>query len=102
MGLDQYFFKTKNYSDIEVLYFRKYHKLDDFIKERFGTIENGGIVELDTEDLNAIIHLIIDDRDSYQFESYDDGDYNQKYYNTIGVLTHYMITQKPLYYGSDW
>ena len=102
MGLDQYFLKTKNYDSTEVIYFRKYHKLDSFIRERFGTIENGGLIKLDIEDLNAIIYFVIADKDNIIFEGHGELDHSEDYYRTIGILTHYMLTQKPLYYGSDW
>ena len=105
MGLDQYFLTTKNYDDNEIIYFRKYHTLDTFIREMIGFKENGGLVRLSDADIQAIIDFIIEDaKDNFMFENHENNGapYNDDFYRTLGILTHYMITNEPLYYGSDW
>ena len=105
MGLDQYFLTTKNYGDNEIIYFRKYHKLDNFIRERLGFKENGGLVRLLDIDIQAIRDFIIEDaKDNFTFENYESNGapYNDAFYRIIGILTYYLLTQKPFYYGSDW
>ena len=105
MGLDQYFLTTKNYDDNEIIYFRKYHKLDNFIRERLDFKENGGLIRLLDIDIQAIRDFIIEDaKDNFMFENYESNGapYNDEFYRIIGILTYHLFTQKPLYYGSDW
>ena len=105
MGLDQYFLTTKNYNDMEIIHFRKYHSLDNFIREMIGFKENGGLVKLLNADIQAIRDFIIKDaKDNFIFENYEDSTtpYNSEFYRVLGILTYYLITNQPLYYGSDW
>lgn len=103
MGLDQYFFKAKDYNSTEIIYFRKFYELNDFINVMVDGIQNGGLVRLEVEELQKLLDFFIENRNSFHFESFeDDFEYNRKYYEILGILTHYIKTNQVLYYGSDW
>ena len=108
MGLDQSFYKEKDCKN-EVLYFRKFHQLqyaiDDILNE---AIESGKTYRLQPDDLEKVRDYIAKNiNDYWAFDYYDDDDEGdielpEDFKNALGVLSYYIIMNKPLYYNGDW
>jgi len=113
MGLDQSFYNKKpktdkdNYLDIdentEVLYFRKFHSLHDYIRGIMGSANNAEVVRLQSKDLNKIAKFLIDNANSYwAFDDDEIDDLPPRFFEAVGVLTYYASKNKPLFYVGDW
>jgi len=115
MGLDQSFYDKKpkfnkeGYFDTqlsnEILYFRKYPELHDFIGELNGeTVKNAEVVRLNKEELIKLTKFIQEDK-NWRFnenDTPDDFKPTDEYFRTLGILTYYAATNKPLFYMGDW
>ena len=111
MGLDQSFYNRKQkidaegYVDItqqdEVLYFRKYHSLHQFIDSLVGGAGNGEMIRLNPDELLKVKQFILEDEG---WSEYSEGEFveDKMFFRTIGVLEYYAFIDKPLYYMGDW
>lgn len=115
MGLDQSFYRERPAVDKdgylkleqenEILYFRKYHNLHDFIDMLVDGAPNSQLVRLNPDDLLRLKEFIIQDEDwrmSLDFEERDQFIPNEKFFEVIGIFDYYARIDKPLYYMGDW
>lgn len=116
MGLDQSFYSKRppmnkeGYLDLdaadEVLYFRKYHELQNFISDLTGGAGNAVLERLQPDDLKKVVEFIVEDKNWRFHKDMDDEsetfEPNDQFFQTIGVLTYYIRENKPLYYMGDW
>lgn len=104
MGLDQSFYTNKK-EDKEILYFRKFRGLHHEIETILGeTLENAKTYRLNKEDLEKLVAYIVTYKDKYwAFENEEDPEeLPDNFFRTIGILTYFIIVDKPLYYNGDW
>ena len=109
MGLDQSFYrKNKPELEEEVVYFRKFWALHEYIGVVLNeTIENGDTYRLQPEDLERIAKFIARNPELYwaynpEDESEDALDLPDQFYEAIGKLTYYAAKGIPLFYNGDW
>ena len=113
MGLDQSFYNKKQKVDAEgyidtdpqseVLYFRKYHNLHQFIDSLVDGAGNAEMVRLNRDELLKIKEFILEDKDWRMSSEFEDQFIpNEFFYKTIGILEYYASIDKPLYYIGDW
>jgi hypothetical protein len=104
MGLDQSFYIKKN-EEQEVLYFRKFYGLHDEIQTIVGEkLENAKTYRLNKADLEKLVAYIVTYKHMYwAFQNEDDSEeLPNNFFKAIGVLTYFIIIDKPLYYNGDW
>jgi hypothetical protein len=110
MGLDQTFYKDKE-EEKELVYFRKFHKLQNKISEVLGEeLENGKIYRLQPDDLIKIRDYLASDAindylPSWLIDEEEDEDNNElpnNFITAIGILSRYIALNKPLYYNGNW
>jgi hypothetical protein len=106
MGLDQSFYKVGSMDvDQEVLYFRKFHALQEYIGDVLGEpLQNGGLYRLQPEDLEEVAVFIAANPDKYWAFDKDeeDRDLPDNFFKAIGVLMYYAQKGQPLFYSGDW
>lgn len=113
MGLDQSFYTERPKKDKdghldlsevnELIYFRKYHRLDLYISNLIGGVENGGVHPLNSKELGKIINFIMEDKSYWAWvEEEDTEELTLEFYEVVGKLTYYKSIGKKLYYCSDW
>lgn len=105
VGLDQSFYVKQGDQTKEVLYFRKFWNLQDYIGEMFNeTILNFKIYRLEPDDLNRIADYLVFNYDKYWAfaDDFDTADIPDTVFETIGKLKYYAVKNIPLYYRGDW
>jgi hypothetical protein len=107
MGLDQNFFKTKNYNQNPVYYFRKFRELQEFIGSIIEEdVENSTFYRMGKEELIKIRTFLVNNYDKYWlFENTIVGKKEQlslALLQALGAITYYIEKDIPLYYWSCW
>jgi hypothetical protein len=109
MGLDQSFYrKDKPELENEVLYFRKFWALHEYIGDLISErLENGETYRLQPDDLDKIAKFIALNPELYwaydrEDESEDGLDLPDQFYQAVGKLTYYAAKGIPLFYNGDW
>jgi hypothetical protein len=107
MGLDQNFFKTKNYNQEPISYFRKFYELQNLIGSILGEdVENSTFYRMGKEELIKIRTFLVDNHEKYWgFEVAETSKKKQlsmALLHALGTFTYYIEKDIPLYYWSCW
>lgn len=105
MGLDQNFFKSKNYNQEPAYYFRKFNELQEFVGSIIGEdVENDTYYCMGKEELIKIRTFIVNNYDKYWlFENTIVGKKSKlslELLHALGIFTYHIEKDIPLYYWS--
>ena len=107
MGLDQNFYKTRNYNQNEVFHFRKFYELQEFIGSIIEEdVENSKFYRMGKEELIKIRTFLVNNYDKYWGFEVPESDKKRELssalLHALGVFTYYIEKDIPLFYWSCW
>jgi hypothetical protein len=107
MGLDQNFFKTKNYNQEPISYFRKFRELQEFVSNIIEEdVGNSTFYRMGKEELIKIRTFLVNNYDKYWGFEVPESNKKQKLslalLHALGAFTYYIEKDIPLYYWSCW